>query len=161
MADQSAPEYDTQPWRELRNQKLAEWVCDEHAVRFIIHFSDACELFDDLEDQDKPLEQGHANRVLWNLLTELPLNPFFDTYKWQLVPIIVTGINAWQDANEFEKGDAHEQSLAFVLRDVYMELIAFVIYLTRGRDYLRKVSLEIRRFFMHNETLDEYRRKLA
>jgi len=158
---QDQPEYDTGPWRELRNQKLVEWVGDENAVRFIINFSEACELFDDLIDQDKPLEDGHVVRVLWTLLTELPLNPFFDTYKFQLVPIIVTGINAWLDANEFEKGDEHEQSLAFVLRDVYMELIAFVIYLTRGRDYMREVSLEIRRFFMHNETLEEYRRKLA
>ena len=154
------PAYDTQPWRELRNQKLAEWIGDEQAIRFILDFSDACELFDDLIDRDKPLEDGHVTRVLWNLLTELPINPFFDTYKFQLIPVIVTGINAWLDANELEKGDRHDQAFSFVLRDWYMELIALVIYLIHGRDYMRQVSLEIRRFFT-KETLDEYRRKLA
>jgi hypothetical protein len=37
-----------------------------------------------------------------------------------------------------------------------MELVAFVVYLTRGRDALRECSMEIRAFFTHHETLEEY-----
>jgi|GEM_PF-1407950 len=161
MAAEPLPEFDTPEWREIRNEKLREWVGEPWAVRFIIDFGDACELFDDLIDRDKELEDGHVIRVLFSLLTEMPLNPFWDEHKGALIPVIVTGINAWLDANELEKGDDHDQVFSYVLRDWYMELLAFVIYLTRGRDYMRSVSMEIRRWFTHHETLDDYRRKLA
>jgi hypothetical protein len=42
-----------------------------------------------------------------------------------------------------------------------MEFVSFVIYLARGRDYMRQVSMEVRHFFTHHETLEEYREKLA
>lgn len=154
-------EFDTQEWRGIRNQKLAEWIGDPNAIRFILDFSDACELFDDLIDQDKPLEDGHVVRVLFNLLTELPVNPFFDRWKQNLIPIIITGINAWLDANDLEKGSDQDKVFAYVLRDIYMELLSFVIYLTKGRDYMRQVSLEVRHFFTHHETLEQYKERLS
>lgn len=154
------PEYDTDEWRELRDQKLREWVGDPNALAFILDFSDACELFDDVVDKDKDIPESHAVRVLFNLLTELPLNPWWDAHKGALIPVIITGINAWLDANEMEKGTPEQQVFSFVLRDWYCELIGLVIYLTRGRDYMRQVSMEIRHFFTHHETLDEYRRAL-
>lgn len=153
-------DFDSQEWREERNRMLAEWVGDSDAVRFILDFADACELFDDMIDKDKPIEDGHVVRVLFNLLTEMPLNPFFDRWKWQLVPIIITGINAWLDANSLEKGSDQDKVFAYVLRDWYMEFVAFVIYLTRGRDYMRSVSLDVRHFFTHNETLEQYKEGL-
>jgi len=152
--------FDSEEWRAARNQKLVEWVQDPNAVKFVLDFSDACELFDDLIDRDKELEDGHVIRVLFNLFTEMPVNPFFDRWKAQLIPVIVTGINAWLDANELEKGDDDQQVFAYVLRDWYMELLAFVIYLTRGRDCMRSVSMDVRHFFTHHETLEQYREKL-
>jgi hypothetical protein len=58
-----------------------------------------------------------------------------------------------------EKGSDHEKTHAYVLRDWYMELLMYVIYLTRGREYMRSVSTEVRAFFMA-ETLEEYKEKL-
>lgn len=153
-------EFDTHEWQQLRNQKLQEWIGDRHAIQFILAFADACELFDDIIDKDKPVGDDHATRVLFSLLTELPLNPFFDAFKQQLIPIIITGINAWLDSNELEKGDENDQVFAYVLRDWYMEFVSYVIYLARGRDYMREVSMEVRHFFTHHETLDAYREKL-
>jgi hypothetical protein len=95
------------------------------------------------------------------VLTEMPLNAFFDQWKRQLIPIIVTGINAWLDANALEKGSDNDKVFAYVLRDWYMEFVSFVIYLTRGRDAMRAVSLDVRQFFTHHETLEQYREKLA
>lgn len=156
----SGPEFDTTAWRSIRNAKLNEWVKDPFAVAFILQFSDTCELFDDIIDRDKPIEDGQAVRVLFALLTEMPLNPFFDKYKAMLIPVIVTGINAWLDANDLEKGSANDKAMAYMLRDWCCELINYVIYLTRGKDYMRQVSLEVRRFFMHDESLEEYREAL-
>jgi hypothetical protein len=160
MIGEHGLEFDTVEWQQLRNQKLQEWIGDPYAIAFILAFADACELFDDMIDKDKPVEDAHVIRVLFSLITELPLNPFFDAYKAQLIPILVTGINAWLDSNELEKGDENEQVFAYVLRDWYMEFVSFVIYLVRGRDYMREVSMDVRYFFTHHETLEAFREKL-
>lgn len=151
-------EFDSPTWRIKRNEKLAEWISDPAAISFFLSVADASEFFDDVVDQDKPLEPGHAERVLFNLLTVLPLNPFFDRFKVQLCPIMHTGINAWLDATAMEK-DYDLQERSYVLRDWNLELLMHVVYLVRGREYMRSVSLEIRKFFLH-ETLEEYREKL-
>ena len=153
-------EFDSGAWQQQRNQKLLAWTNDPYAVQFIVQFSDACELFDDMIDKDKPIPDDHVVRVLFVLLTEMPLNPFFDRHKTSLIPVIVTGINAWLDANQLEKGSDNDRVFSYVLRDWYAELIAFVVYLTRGREYLRGASMDIRRFFTHHETLEQYRGEL-
>ncbi|MEQ8504583.1 MAG: hypothetical protein RIB80_04605 [Rhodospirillales bacterium] len=154
-------QFDSRQWRATRDAKLMEWLQDPHAVQFVVLFSDACELFDDLIDKDKPLEDGHVVRVLFGLLTEMPVNPFFDRWKAQLVPLIITGINAWLDANELEQGDENDKVFAYVLRDWYMEFLSFVIYATRGREVMRELSMDVRRFFTHHETLEQYMEKLS
>jgi hypothetical protein len=150
------PEFDTYEWQQLRNQKLNEWLGDPAAIRFVLDFADTCELFDDLIDKDKPIDDAHVVRVLFKVLAEMPMNPFFDRFKTQLVPIIVTGINAWLDSNELEQGNNNDKVFAYVLRDWYMEFVSYVIYLLRGRDYMREVSMDVRHFFTHHETLGEY-----
>lgn len=150
--------FDSPEWRFLRNENLAVWVQDPAAISFFLTVADASELFDDVVDNDKPIEAGHVERVAFNLLTVLPLNPFFDRFKSQLCPIMHTGINAWLDATAMEK-DSNLQARSYVLRDWNLELLMHVVYLTRGREYMRSVSVEIRKFFLH-ETLDEYREKL-
>ena len=154
------PEFDTIEWRHERDARLAVWIGDEAAIAFIVQFFDFCEVIDDIWDADKPVTREDATRILFAMLTELPLNPFFDRFKHQLVPIMVTGINAWLDANDLERGSDNDKAFAYVLRDWYAELIAFVIYLVRGRDYMRAVSMDVRAFFTHHETLDQYREGL-
>lgn len=153
--------FDSEAWRDERNRRLAEWVGDPDAVRFILQFADVCEVFDDLWDGDKPVTKDDLTRVLFTVLVDMPLNPFFDRYKGNLVPIIITGVNAWLDANAMEKGDRNDRVFAYVLRDWYMEFVAFVIYLTRGFDFMRAVSPDVRRFFTHHETLEQYLEGLA
>lgn len=152
-------EFDTPEWCALRDKKLAEWVGNPEALQFIVAFGDICELFDDIIDRDKPIEDDHAIRVLFIVLTELPLNRFFEQYKQNIIPIIITGINAWLDANQLEKGSKNDRVFAYVLRDWYVELLAFVIFVTRGRDFMRSVSMEVRQFFTHHETLEQYLEK--
>ena len=153
-------EYDTMEWQMSRDLKLLEWAKDPNAVLFIKQFGDICELFDDLIDKDKPIPDDHVIRVLFIVLTEMPVNPFFDRFKHQLIPVMVAGINAWLDANVLEKGSDNDKAFSYVLRDWYAELISFVIYLTRGRDYLRSVSMDVRRFFTHHESLETYKEGL-
>jgi hypothetical protein len=160
MLTNSAP-FDTHAWREQRNGKLVEWIGDQNAIAFIVQFGDFCEVIDDLWDGDKEVTKDDLTRILFVALTEMPLNPFFDGFKGQLIPVMVTGINAWLDANTMESGSENDKVFAYVLRDWYAELIAFVIYLARGRDYMRSVSMEVRHFFTHQETLEQYKADLS
>ena len=155
------PAFDSDEWCELRDAKLAEWVGDPYAIAFLHALFDAAEFFDDVIDEDVPLSKAHAIRVLSELLLRLPVNPFFDHYKSQLIPIMTVGLNAWLDANELERGSDNDKALAYVLRDWYMELLAYVVHLIRGPEYLRTVSVEMRHFFTRHESLDEYKRKLV
>lgn len=160
MAHDSTPAFDSEEWRGMRNRKLSEWISDPNAIEFVVQFADVCEVFDDLIDKDKPVTDEDLIRVLFAVLTEMPVNPFFDRHKYQLVPVIITGINAWLDANKLERGGPNDQVFSYVLRDWYMELVALVIYLARGRDQMRAVSLQVREFFTHHESLEDYREGL-
>lgn len=153
-------EFESDAWCAERNAKLLDWVRDKDAVNFILDFGEICEVWDDLIDKDKPLSDERIHNTFWILLTQIPINPFFERNKLMLIPLLISGINAWLDANDLEKGDLNDQVFSYVLRDWYMEFVSFIIYLTRGREKMRELSLEIRSFFTHNETLDEYREKL-
>lgn len=155
------PEYGSTEWLALRNDMLKIWIQDTNAVNFIKIIGDAAELWDDLIDQDKPILKSDVNNVFVALTTVLPLNPFFDAYKAQLIPLMITGINTWQDATTLEKGSDNDKAIAYVLRDWYVELVMYVVYLTRGYDVMRDISASARKFFGQHETLQDYMEKLS
>jgi hypothetical protein len=155
-----AVEFDSASWRRVRNERLREWIQDEHAISFILDYSDAVELWDDLIDGDKGIDKQHVMRVFVNILTVLPLNPFFNHYKPVLMPLINAALNAWIDSISLEKGSDNDKAIAYVLRDYMHEIFIYTIFLTRGHDYMRSVSLEVRNFFSSHESLEEYRRRL-
>lgn len=150
-------EYDTPSWRAQRNEKLREWIENEQAVQFVLIYADICEVWDDLIDKDKPIHDDDINRAFLQALVALPANDFFVAHRHQMLPLMVSGINAWMDSTTYEKGGSdHQRVFSYVLRDWYMELVSMVIYITRGWSYLRDVSIEVREFFTHHETLDQY-----
>jgi len=154
-------EFDSEGWRKVRNDKLLEWVGDSHAVQFILHMGQVAEVWDDLIDRDKDFDDNHIHSAFWALLIELPLNPFFDRFKGQLIPLMTVGINTWLDSNVMQDGDEEEQIQAYVLRRWLLELSIYVVYLTRGREYAQQHSLEIRKFFTRYETFADFRAKLG
>ena len=168
MTAQMVLEFDTPEWRQVRDHKLREWVQDESALAWFLDFCHVCEIFDDVADQDKPISKTDIATALFASLVEMPTNPFFTNHRQVLAGVIITGINAWLDANELERTEYAEGTKyvemedtikAFCLRDFYMELLAVIIYLTAGPDQMRKVSLDVRRFFQ-NESFVEYARKI-
>lgn len=160
MESNAIPAFDTEEWQAMRNDKLYQWVGDHDAISFLLITFDAAEFFDDVVDGDKDV-RSRVTDVIMNLFVELPLNRFFEQYKRSLIPVLITGLNAWQDANVLERGSDNDKAMAYVLRDWYMELLAFVVCLVRGPDYMRQVSLEMRQFFTQHETLEQYMRKLV
>ena len=165
MTRQMTLEFDTPEWRQVRDHKLREWVQDENALAWFLDFCHVCEVFDDMADQDKPISKADIATALFASLVEMPTNPFFTNHRQVLAGVIITGINAWLDANEIGEDRVLSRSPKFVeredtikaycLRDFYMELLSLVIYLTAGPDHMRKISLEVRRFFQ-KESFVEY-----
>lgn len=155
------PAFDTAEWRGLRNLKLKSWLQNDSAVDFIVVVGDLCEVIDDLIDADKEVTKADIIRTLYTALVDLPSNPFFKSYSEYLVPVIETGINAWLDANELEKShDKRDRMFAYVLRDQYMDVLFMCLTITRGRAKMREISLEVREFFTHNETFEDYQSKM-
>jgi hypothetical protein len=157
----SALQYDSENWRQIRNSLLQKWVQDNNAIVFLLIIGNTAELWDDLIDQDKDLSPNEINTVFVDLLIRLPLNPFFEAYKAQLTPLMITGINTWQDSNALATGEENDKAIAYVLRDWYVEIVMFVIYLLRGYETMRDLSLEVRKFFGQHESLQAYMEKLT
>jgi hypothetical protein len=149
-------DFDTQPWRVVRDSKLREWIGDEHAVQFTLMLSESSEFFDDLIDRDKDISNEWIVRMMFILLIDMPANVFFSHYKAHLLPLMAMASNAWLDANDLQDGDEVAKSRAYVLRDLTLEVTLHVISIVRGRDYMRSVSLDVRNFFLH-ESLAQYK----
>lgn len=151
--------FDSQPWRQARDAQLMAWLGDASAVQYVQMVGEASEFFDDLIDKDKPISDSWIVSMMYKLLIDMHVNPFFARYKNELVPIMSVAINAWLDANSLERGTDTQVSRAYVLRDLTIEILLHSIQLMRGRDYMRAVSLEVREFFLH-ESLDEYKESM-
>lgn len=148
--------WDTPEWRIARDKKLREWVQDDHAVSFFLDLSHFVEVYDDLVDQDKPISASDINSALFSVLCYMPSNPFFLQHRLTLTPIIFTNINAWADANEFQRGTMSEKALAYGLKGAGVEVLLSIISITRGVEYMRSISADVRRIVMAHETFEEY-----
>jgi len=118
------------------------------------------QIWDDLVDRDKAVAPEDVSRAFWLALVELPANPFFRRHEAELRPLLAACVTAWQDATELERGDGHERTLAFVLRDAVGGFVSHCAWLLGGYHWLRRVSPTVRRI-IHDETLDDYLRGLA
>jgi len=149
-------EWDSQEWRDSRDRNLLVWMLgDRHAASLIVDVSTMVETWDDLIDMDKDVSADEINRAFTIALVRLNNNPFFNAHKSAIMPILMIGVNAWFDANELEKSmDEAERMLAFYIRNFCYEFASLCAALVGGYDHLRRVSLEMRRFFKHESYLN-------
>ena len=108
-------------------------------------------LIDDLVDEPKKWVRDNSYNLAQLLLVDLPNNAFFDANKSALLPLHVTGLNAWIDSNEWMDKDKTRKSYALVIRDQLTALALLVAYITGGNNYMRKISLSVRELFLKEE----------
>jgi hypothetical protein len=147
----------SQEWQNQSQANTRRWLMNhQSAIDFINVFFDAVEIWDDLIDKDVPVTDAHVNRVFMNLMFVLPENAWFSAHKNYYLPLIMTSINGFHDANEMCKSDKiHLRNLAFHIRNFGIELYIATAFLLGGYDYMREVSREIREFFAF-ETFEEW-----
>jgi hypothetical protein len=129
------------------------------AVKFCDDLFALTQTWDDLVDGDREVSPDAVNRAFWRALVELPQNPFYVRHMHDLRPLLRGFFNDWFDANTLEKGDVHERTLSFVLRDTVGGVASQCAYLVGGYDWMRRVSPDIRRM-IHDEGLEDYLRGL-
>lgn len=132
----------------------------EDAVVFCGLLGEISQVLDDLVDGDKAVAEDEIERAFFLALIELPRNPFYARHYAALNPMIQAAFAAWQDANVLERGNDHDKTLAFVLRDMLTDVAVACAYLIGGYEWAREVGPDIRRFF-HDETLGTYLREHA
>lgn len=151
-----AGSWDSPEWRAQRNAKLLEWLQNADAVRFCVDVSQFSEVFDDYVDADVAVQKNDMTRAVFNALYYIPANPFFNANRSTLLPIMFLFVNAWLDSNELADGTESEKALAYTLKGLGVEVLLACIGITRGTDYLRTVSADIRRAFMAHESFADY-----
>lgn len=121
---------------------------DVAALAYLWQVAQSARVLDDMIDGDRVVPAEHIVSVFQGLLIDVHRNGFFNRHREFLLGIHVVVMNAWLDANEWEKSeDKTEQLYAHVLRDLISELIPAVAYLTGGWDRCRAISLKVRGTF--------------
>jgi len=76
---------------------------NEDAIRFANELFFVSQIWDDMIDKDPAPSEENINRMMWVVLIELPLNPFYHANFAHLIPCMKSAIRDWLDANDFEK----------------------------------------------------------
>jgi len=119
---------------------------DQFATAFCKQVVCIAETWDDLYDKDKEVNKNTINDVFWMALVALPSNPFYRKYFGQLNPLITNGIMAWLDANECELCGDEGKEIAHDLRNHFLDVLNYTLYLVRGYDFARDHGYELRWF---------------
>lgn len=117
------------------------------------------QIWDDLIDRDRPVAPAEIHRAFWNCLVDIPYNRFYREYQNYLQPLLVEYATAYMDSVALERGSDHERNMAWGLRDAVGAIVNHCAYLVGGHEWLREVSVEIRRH-IYEETLEDYRKGL-
>lgn len=124
---------------------LPQWLTGElaehpAALRFLDIVYRAIEVWDDFIDRDNGVTDEDVHAAFTALLLELPSNPFFETHKPALVPMISIVITSWHASNSMPRGGA-EGAHAYTLRKEFINLCLMVVTLTRGLTRAREVAV--------------------
>lgn len=148
--------HDSKEWRNARDARLLElFDGNKSAVEFIVAVSSICELWDDLVDKDKDISVEDTQSAFWNALVVLPTNEFFNKHKAFFIPLIIHGINCYEDSVVLEQGSSNDRAYALTLRMIGVQLTSMVLFLLKGWNETRSKSVDIwREFTSHEDALE-------
>lgn len=121
---------------------------EPHAEHYLRTIAGAARILDDVVDGDHAVVGQDIVVIFTGVLVGLQGNPFFVRNREFLTAYHQMILNAWLDANEWEKSEDRTRRIyAHVLRDLINELLPAVAYLGSGWAYMREVSPRIRELF--------------
>ena len=106
------------------------------AERWLLQAIEAASVWDHALDGDEP-DKGQTDRTMMALMTEWPLNPFFNKFAPVLIPSMVNAIANWRSSDE--------TSNKLWAYSVYIDLPTIVAYLLGGQPLVDEFADQIRR----------------
>lgn len=117
----------------------ADAVALANKLRTISH------VIDDLIDHDKAIPDEAVFGAFWDVLVELPANPFYSANLGPLHSLVVASLLNWRIANTFERGGVEDRNMAHSLRYDLATVLIMIAYLIGGRAWAEAFGPEIRR----------------
>lgn len=142
--------FDSDAWHDYRDGLLREWIPDADARAWMLDIFDVAEVLDDLVDRDRSVAEEDLWSAIWELLVDLPNNPFFRRHRTILTLLIENAVTLWRYTTDLERDPDGEHAvcgssrqLTYGLKESQIPILCAVINLVRGRDYLATVMPEI------------------
>ena len=139
----------------MNEQLLAPLNLPLTAQRWLIDFFSVIQGLDDWRDND-PVDPKQKEKVIYQVMVELPQNHFFQTNSHNLLPLISILVLKWIGANKLE--DNREQlHKAYMWRAAYYDLILEVVRLVHGFDEAANAAEYVAK--LYGETYEDYVRE--
>lgn len=129
------------------------------AVHLVFMLRDIANLWDDLVDRDKEVGVEDVNRVMWEALVAIPMNPFYRQHIDALQPAIQSFILSWHMANDLASTDYEGRVISHVERYSICNIMNLIAMLIAGPEHARNWAPTLRRMGQR-DTLAEYLHEL-
>ncbi len=127
------------------------------AVKLIGLLYQVFHTWDDLIDRDRAVTDQAVNNAFWDLLCELPRNPFFLLWRDELVPAIRSAVMDWQSSVSLERaGDLDSVGYAYGLRASLATVVIQIAYLIGDKEWADQVAQEVRQVVIQTEGFEAY-----
>jgi len=133
---------------------------DRPAEQFLLRIAEIARGLDDVCDADHGRVDvaGLAHQMMF----DLPASGFYHKHLTQLLPVISMALNAWADANAWERDkEAVKRTHAFVIREEVINVALTVARILGGWGHMRAVSLKVREICLKPLELEKYHREFA
>lgn len=132
---------------------------DQDAASMYSMFVELSHTWDDIVDKDKDVSEDAINKAFLIALVYLPANPFYQKIQYQILPMWMTVVSAYQVANKFEKDkDPHGIEIAHSLRYAAGNIVAYAVHACVGPERAKEVLPGMWKDIFY-ERFDDYRKE--
>ena len=122
------------------------------AQEWLLDYWNVIQGLDDWEDND-PVDDIEKEKVIYQVLVNMPANPFFRLNAYALLPVMSNMVLKWIGANKLE--DNKEQlDKAYMWRAAYYDVILEVVKLVHGYKVAAEAAAYVAK--MYGEIFEEY-----
>ena len=122
------------------------------AQLWLTDFWDVIQGLDDWRDND-PVDPAEKEKVIYQVMVALPMNPFFQFHAHSLLPIMSNLVLKWIAANRLED-NKEELHKAYMWRAAYYDLVLEVVRLVHGYQDASIASEYVAK--MYGESFEDY-----
>lgn len=142
-----------------KDGKLEWFGGNEDALHFYRMLVDMSHVWDDVVDGDTSVSEIELNNAFLIALVYLPANKFYQTIQYQILPMWLSIVSAYEAANKFEREkDPHGIEIAHTLRYAAGNIVAYAIHVCVGPEEARKHIPEMWKSVVHERYAD-YRKE--